>query len=308
MTGRRSLGLVIGLLLMAAAAGVFWLRQQQQEAAETVRRTLEQVEGELARTPLDRSALGDVLRRLRELPDADQLRLVTRARARIRLAQDRLVEAWELLGPLAQAVEPDPEDLWLGARILTRRNALNGDRGDARLAQGLAERHYQLTGEPASLLLAWQAAHRAGDTAEERRLASQLVDRAPGTLQAELVTSWYVFLDEDGHERITMSDLRDMEISFGQSPGGEVPLELEILLAVGLLRTEEEQDLREAVDRLSFLLPNYQAVVDLRDYAAVADQVRGDVGSRNNHLDWLLENAPQDHPRRALWQQLRRIR
>ena len=307
MTHRRALGLLIALLLVVAAAGVFWLQQQRQEAAETVRRTLEQVDGELARTPLDRSALGDLLRRLLELPDAGRLPTVTRARARIRLAQEQLVEAWDLMGPLAQALEPDPVDLLLGARILTRRNAMNGDRGDARRAQGLAERHCELTGEPASLLLAWQVAHRAGDTSEEQRLAGQLVDQAPGSLEAELVSGWYGFLAQGGAQRVTMSDLRDLEIRFGGSPGGEVPLELEILLAVGLLQTEEEEDLGEAVDRISFLLRNYQAVVDLRHYAAVADYARGEVGSRNAHLDWLLQNAPQD-PRRPQWQQLRQVR
>ncbi len=87
----------------------------------------------------------------------------------------------------------------------------------------------------------------------------------------------------------------------------QTPVELEILMIVGLLESQDEIDLRESVDRLQRLLESHQAVVDLRHYAAIAAYLQGEVNTRNSHLDWLLQNAPQD-PRRPRWTELRRSR
>jgi hypothetical protein len=284
------------------AGGGYWWQHQGQQAAELVRGTLLDVEAELGRSPRDRSALGRLILRLSKLPDADREPNLVRAQARIRLAQNRLMEAWDLLSGLAEALDAEPGDLWLGAGIVARRHALSGKKEEARLARSLAERHYELSGEPRSLLRAWQGAHRAGDREEELRLAGQLLEGHPDSLEAELLSTWGNYFAEEPAGRATLGELLELEIRFA-----EVPLELEIMLVMGLLETQEEGDQGAASDRVQRLLPDYSAIVDLRYYAAVVDHLGGRIDQRNAHLDWLLEAAPDDS-RQERWRRLRRGR
>ena len=304
MSSRRALWLLAVLGAVSIAGGGYWWQRQRQEAAELVRRTLQDVEAELARSPRDRGALGDLIRRLGKLPDANRERTLVRAQARVRLAQNPTnpTVAWDLLSALAEALDAEPEDLWLGAGILARRHALSGNREDARRARSLAQRHYELTAEPRSLLLAWQSAHRAGDGEEEVRLALRLVEGHPDSLEAEMLSTWGTYFAEESAGRATLGELRELEIRFT-----EVPLELEIMLVMGLLETREDGDYGAAVDRVQRLLPDYSAIVDLRYYAAVVDHLGGRIDQRNAHLDWLLGAAPDD-PRRERWRNLRRDR
>ena len=302
MTQRRSVRLLVAVVVLAVLAGAYGIMSQRQEAAEELRQVLAEVDAQLAVASPDGSTLGALIRRLNNLPDADRNPELIRARARVRLAQGRFNQAWELQAGLAEPVDAEAEDLWLGAQILARRHALGGNTNDARRAGSLAERHHGLTAQAGSLLLAWQCFHRAGDLEEERRLAGLLVEEHPNSLEVELLRAWSAALFEDQAQRPTLQVLRDLEIRFD-----ETPVELEILMIVGLLETRDERDLGESVDRLQRLLVSHSAVVDLRHYAAVAAYLRGDVNTRNSHLDWLLEKAPQD-PRRPRWTALRQSR
>lgn len=301
MTQQRSVRLLVALVVLVALAGAYWVLRGKQQASQELRRVLLDVDAQLAQ-PLDGSSLGALVLRLNNLPDADRNPQLIRVRARIRLAQGRFDRAWEIQAGLAEAVDAEAEDLWLGAQILARRHALGGNTDDARRAGSLAERHHGQTSQPGSLLLAWQCFHRAGDLQEERRLAGQLVADHPDSLEVELLRAWSAALFEDQAQRPTLQALRDLEIRFDQTP-----VELEILMIVGLLESQDEIDLGESVDRLQRLLESHQAVVDLRHYAAVAAYLQGEVNTRNAHLDWLLQNAPQD-PRRPRWTELRRFR
>lgn len=286
----RSSARVMAGLVVVAGVG-FWWWQQSRAAGAAVQSVLQETEAELARTQVDRDALGRLRLRLLELPDADSDPDVVRALARVLTATGRFAEAWDRLSALAVAPDAEAMDLQLGADILRRVHALNGDLEDARQARALAQRHHDLTSDPASLLLAWQLAHRSLDGAEEARLRDQLLQEHPASLETELVTTWGAFFAPDGAERVPMDRLVQLENRFER-----VPLELDIMLIVALLqRSQDEADLGAAVDRAAALLPENQAIPDLRYYSAIIALLRGDQQAHDAHRDWLLKNAP-NHP------------
>ena len=114
MTQRRSMRLVFALVVLAALAGGYWIMDQRQQAAEELRQVLAEVEAQLAVASQDRSSLGALLLRLNNLPDADRNPELIRVRARVRLTQGQFDAAWDLQAGLAEAIDAEAEDLWLG--------------------------------------------------------------------------------------------------------------------------------------------------------------------------------------------------
>jgi hypothetical protein len=282
------------------AVAVAVAAERRAEEAQ-IEQLLETSQGVLSAAQLDAAAAQAALRALKDhrLGDADA-RLVM-ARARLLLALGRFQQAWDAVAPLALAFEPAPAERLVAARILQR---LHGLRGDAMLAgqsADLAEGHYEVTGDVESAFLAWQSARRAGRAEQAAALAEKLQARHGDTPEGRLVAAI-------NREDTSMEVLLQLEIDFGSRrrplDAALTPEEIDAAVAFMLLRDGSEDKVGEAITRLERVLLSYPADPDVRAMLAFALHQSGDRTRRDLHLDWLLDNAPDD-ARHADWRQMR---
>ena len=221
------------------------------------------------------------------------------AHARLLLALDRLEPAWNALGPLVLALEPEPEELLVGARILKRRHGLRGDPELVGQAADLAEAHFEVTGEVGSAFLAWQCARRAGRPEAAAALAEKLTTQFGTTPEGRFVAAL-------ANEATTLGDLEKLEIDFADQSGpldrALAPEEVDFAIAFLLLRAGDKERIQDAIRRLETVLRTLSADPDARHLLALALHEAGDAKRRDLHLDWLLENAPAADERRAVWE------
>lgn len=295
--------LIVGALLLLAGGGFAWQQlQQRRAAAEQRRQLLADVDQALQQEAPDASELAALKLALERLPDHQSDRAAVLARARIERARQRDQVAWEVLAP-STGVDAGAAELRLGAELLLRLHARSGQREQARQARDLARRAYALSHDAADLLLQWQAEHRTGAAAEEEATQKQLLADHANSKEARLCAA----LQLEGLEALA-GEVRELMLEFV-----EPPVELGMARAVVLIR---EGDLAGAGDLLERLADQASALVDVRHLGAVqchavaADQQQPlevrhrALERRNAHLNFCLEHAAADDPRRQQWQDM----
>ncbi|MEM7198680.1 MAG: hypothetical protein AAF628_00325 [Planctomycetota bacterium] len=291
---RANVVATIGGVLAVGGAAVAWFMFTEARAAEAeVAALLRTAEIELGRPEQDRGGVTTILRQISEHErSAEEPRLV-RAAARLQLALGRVQQAWDTESALALEVEPQPEDLALGAQILLQLHAVRGDDADVGRALAYAERHFDASGSFESLFLAWQAAHRAARHKDRQRFAEMTQESFAAEPRARMIEA----LEANTSD---LAKLRALELDI-EAP---VPVELEFAIAKSLLTGDERSQWDEAVGRLQDVLNRYPSWVDGRSAAALAYHRTGDRSRRDAHLDWLLANARDDDRRRDTWRAL----
>lgn len=303
---KRLPGTVLVPIALLALAGGSWVYLQVRSARgerQRVADLLLDVEREVTKEEPEGSELSSLVTRIRNAGDPERDPRLRRALARIEVARGRDDRAWAQLQPLALAMEPEPDDQALGARLLASMHGKTGNLQDLRQALELAESAHRARGDTATLFLAWQCAVRLGGEASEtrQRLGDRLRELAPDGAEAALVT----ILARD-EEQVPVEDCQALAGRFE-----EVPMELAMALATGHLQQGAVADALHELDRV---LPRAPALMDLRHLAATACWAFGrqsqgaapaEVERRRSemaaHLRWLLANAPAGDPRRGHW-------
>lgn len=300
----KAAGWIIGAALLAIAGGgaaAFALVAERRAEEAQIAQLIEASQAVLSAAQLDGAAAQAALRGLKDhrLGDADP-RLVL-ARARLLLALGRFQQAWDAVTPLALAFEPSPPERLVAARILQRLHGLRGDASLAGQAADLAEGHYEATGDVESAFLSWQSARRAGRPEQAAAMAEKLQERHRDTPEGRLVTAI-------NREDTSIEEMLQLEIDFGARrrplDSALTPEEIDAAVAFMLLRDGSEDKVSEAVTRLERVLLTYPSDPDVRAMLAFALHRSGDRTRRDLHLDWLLDNAPED-ARREDWRQMR---
>jgi hypothetical protein len=218
------------------------------------------------------------------------------------LALGRLQPAWDTLAPLALAIEPGPEEVLVAARILKRLHGIRGDSTLIEQAADFAEGHYEVTGEVGSAFLAWQCSRRAGRTEAAEALAARLQADFGETPEGKLVAAL-------ANASTTIGDLLALEIEFGSRPrrldGALPPEEIDYAIAFLMLKSGDPDQLHEAISRAERVLRTVASDPDTRHLLAYALHQSGDQKKRDQHLAWLLENAPPNDARRETWAKMK---
>jgi hypothetical protein len=301
---RRNRPLVFAVVLLVLAGGGYGfmvLRESMQE-----QKRVDQLFGDAERLLADgdrRSAeLSRVVARLEDLDVND--RRVAMLLARIDVLRERYQRAIDrmdihLMGA-TNAVEDRTaalaylnQPLRGGADELERRSAWRRSREHA-------ERAHAQSGEAGDLFLAWQAASRAEDDDNQKRVADQLEREHGSSLEARTVA---LLLSED----VQIESVDDLANEWDV-----VPIELELARGALLLLG---QDYGAAAGRLQELLSRAPNIIKLRHLAAFAlhafaqalpegAERERQLQLRNAQLQWLSDNAAADDPRRPQWRDL----
>lgn len=149
------------------------------EASGVRQKLLAAVAASTQKQPVDGDELQRLMVQIEKLPDHAVARDALAAKAQIMLARDRAEAANALFGTIASEPGASPAEQGLGARILLRVH--EAGTADGAAASGLleqvvrlAEASYRQSQAPADLLLAWQAAERAGQHARAGEFAAAL--------------------------------------------------------------------------------------------------------------------------------------
>ena len=146
--------------------------------------------------------------------------------------------------------------------------------------------------------MAWQCARRAGRTEAAEVLGERLLSEFGDTPEGRLVAAI-------ANESTTVQDLLALEIDFGSRRGPRdgalAPEEIDQAIAILLLRSEDPDQIDEAVSRLERVLRTLGSDADTRHVLAGALHMAGDQKKRDLHFDWLLDNASPEDARRPTW-------
>ncbi len=300
----------LALLLLVAAGGYFAFHwwQQRQTAADERARLLADVAKAVAAAPPDRDELSRLMAGLQKLPDRDTARDLQAAEARIELARERPERAYAAFASLARQPGASPVDQGLGARILlawdqSGASDLATARGTLLEAATMAASAFAASGDVADLQCAWLAALRAPDANAAKGYAQQMTQQFGATPAGRLVAASDAFPNVD---RGTLAKLLD-ELS-------PPPVELAAMDVLLVLQGGDVKAAVAAADRLLVTAPGViaarwstVAVFHACAFAAAADSPdRAEwLARRDGQLDWLLQRAPADDPRRARWVELR---
>ncbi|MCR9247916.1 MAG: hypothetical protein NXI31_23040 [bacterium] len=304
---KLSPALLVPILLVLAACGWFVYQWFAADAAVQAEREklLGHIAIELDKDQPDTEELARLVARIKEFEDHATAPDLAAAHARIELHRDRSERAAELFLPIASTPGARPEHCGLAARILTRRHESGlPDRGSAvvMLEQILefAERAYGSSGSSEDLLFCWLAAMRLSDKARTIQFAERLTGDHPGSAATEFVEL------SNGFGPTTELDAIDRVRNQFARPQAE----LEAMLALAM---HFQKDLPGAIAQVEKTLSAFPGVVEVRVVAAAvfaacaagtAEQAGGNaswVRRRNAQLDWLLENAASEDPRRQGW-------
>lgn len=294
---RTGVWVTIGLLVLAAAALVVQrLRRDAARAAE-VAQLIEDVDTEVQKDKPDGSELGRLKLRLEKLPERATDRRLTLAMARIERARGRDNAAWELMAAHAAVGDASLAELRLGADLLLRLHARNGDRAQARQARDLALRAYGQSHQPEDLLLAALAAHRTGSAEEEAESSAQLHSQHADSKEARLCD-----LISKPPDAKFAAEVQALQAAFG-----EEPIELGVAAGIMLLQQEDPIGARAQLDQVASRAP---ALLDVRYWSGIACQAvaastqlsdeerQRAVVQRDAHLHYCLEHGI-DEARRA---------
>ena len=302
--------LAIAGIAVLAIGGGFWF--QKVSAADATQARIGGLCGDVAeaisRAQIDMAACLELLTRLDRLEqefDLDDARLL-RARAQLMVALEMsAAKIWQVVEVLVSGQDVAVEDLLLGAQIRKRRHAETGERDHAVSAAGLAELHFELTNDPASLQLAWQMASRADQQDRATGFAEILAKDFADTDAGRLVKSLAAFYAGYGTKReLDPAALQELVVLERELP--EVPEELSIALAAQGVSGNQEQQLA-ALGRLETVVKTYSTSVLARELLAIGhwrQQTLADCTTSRFHFDWLLRNHPR-HQAVSAWQRMR---
>ncbi len=307
---RRTPLLLLPAVVLLGVLGWFAFDAWRASSAAAAARVelLQEVEDELARRPVDTSALSRLVARIQKLDDHANAVDLLAAQARIELARGRPERAFELYVSVGDRPAASDADRRLLATILLRRHeGGGGDRStrDGWLRDGaaLALRVAEATGAAADWFAAWQAAVRLGDDALATRCREQLSAVDAESREARLAAAAASFRPEDPPDA-----LRLLGVEYD-----EPPVELAAMLVLLQLQAGETA---AAVAAVEPLLARAGGVTAVRWCAALVfhvcvlnsrDEVeRGTwLPRRNAQLDWLLENTSPEDVRREQWAAMR---
>ncbi|GAB4141188.1 MAG: hypothetical protein Fur0037_07950 [Planctomycetota bacterium] len=304
MTSRRAKILVpVGLLAAAAGALAWQYWKASERRAEEIRRIISDVDRETGKDRPDTSELGRLKLRIERVDDRASAPELALALAKIEFARGRFSMAWEALAPLATAGDAALDELRFGARILLVLHAQTGDRTLAVQCRTLASRAHDISGVVPDLFVAWQAAHRIGDSAAAEEIVRRLKSDHEGSKEAKLV-ELIESPPEDPTGETMRSAIAEVESAFAREP-----VELGLVRAVVQMKRGEILAARETLERLASRAP---AVLDVRHLSAIACHLvagspdlpeaerRRARAERDAHLDYCIRHG-QDDPRREQW-------
>ena len=305
----RALGgaalLVLGVICWF---GYQWYAGVQAVAAERAE-VLQGLDAQLALDSPDDGALSQLMGRIRKLEDHGTAPDLLAAQARVELRRGRPERARDLFLPIASVPGAAAADQGLAARILLRCHAAGlPDRSAAHAlledALAFALVAYADSDDPDDLLRAWLAARRLSDGDRGDELAGRILDECDGTPAAALVRAVQSF-----STRMPRGQLDAVRAELT-----EPCAELDAMIAMVELEARNLEEARRVVEPL---LVEAAGVVDARWATAVVfhafalgsaaqsdDRVKW-LRRRDVQLDWLMDHAVADDPRRSRWDQMR---
>ncbi|MCB9887098.1 MAG: hypothetical protein H6838_16520 [Planctomycetes bacterium] len=307
---RRGPLVFLPLLLLAFVGGyyVFGWFSARSSAAAARAELLREVDDELAKEPVDTSALSRLVARIDKLEDHTSAADLLAAQARIELVRGRPERAFDLFSSVGNQPEASEADRRLLTAILLRRHEAGGTdkamtegwlRDAATRALAIAER----TGNTNDWFVAWQASVRLDDADAVKRCREQLAAIDAESREARLAAAAAAFR-ADGPADVLYALRGEFTV---------VPIELAVMVAMAQLQAGETA---AAVTEIEALLNRAPGLIGVRVAAAIVFHVcvlnsQDDAGKqrwrprRDAQLDWLLENAPPDDKRRETWSQMK---
>lgn len=305
---RPALLLSILVLVAAGAAYGFTLFRRSAAAAQARQQLIADVVEATSQQPVDGDELSRLVLRIQEVPGHAADRQLALALARIESARGRLDRAFGHIEGFVTGPDATLEELRFAANLQLLRHGIGTRNGPEllRQARGFAVAAAELSHDADDLLLAWTAAVRQADGAAVESFAEQILKDHPGSLAAQLVQASKAFTPE-----APPPGLDELAQQFA-----EPPAELQVMRATVLV---QQQRPAEALALLRPALRNAAALVEVRNLMAVAlhlqaqreddpERRRAQLVDRDQHLDWLLANAPAADTRRALWLELQKQR
>lgn len=305
----RSFLLLPILALVALVAWFAWSKIAVGMAASDARQQLfASVDEELAKEPVDTSALSRLVAQIDKLLDHATAPDALFAKARIEMARGRPERAYELFAGTALRADVSDAERRLLATILVRRHQIgSADRSQAigwlrdglGILQPLAER----TDSVDDWFAVWQAATRLADDELAARAHARLQELDRESRQARLTAAAVKFLPEAPADHL-----------FGlRAEFGEAPVELEAMAVLAQLQAGENAAAAQAAE---LLLARAPGVLGARWCAAMVfhvcaltspDEVNKASWQqrRNVQLDWLQKQAEPDDRRRETWASMR---
>lgn len=307
---RRKPFVLLPVLLLAAVGGWYlfeWIAARSTVAAARTE-VLREVDEELAKEPVDSSALSRLMARIQKIEDHATAGDLLSAQARIEMERNRPERAFDLFAAVGNGPRASDADRRLLTRILLRRHESGG--GDRATAEGwlrdgaaramaIAER----SGSIEDWFIAWQAAVRLDDQESVQRAREQLLAIDAQARESRLAAAAAEFRPE------TSGDvLYAMRGEFAV-----VPVELAAMLCMVQLQAGETA---AALSEVEALLSRAAGVLGVRVCAAIVFHVcvlnsQDEAGKqrwrprRNAQIDWLLDNAPSQDARREGWSAMR---
>ena len=305
----RSLLLLPILALVGLAAWFAWSKIAAGMAASDARRQLfASVDEELAKEPVDTSALSRLVAQIDKLEDHATAQDALFAKARIEMARGRPERAYDLFAGTALRGDASDAERRLLATILVRRHqAGSADRSQAigwlrdglGILQPLAER----TDSVEDWFAVWQAATRLADDGLAARAHARLQELDRESRQARLTAAAASFLPENPADHLFA-----MRAEFG-----DAPVELEAMAVLAQVQAGENAAAAQAAEAMLARAPG---VLGARWCAAMVfhvcalaspDEVQKASWQqrRNVQLDWLQQQAEPDDRRRETWASMR---
>jgi hypothetical protein len=306
--------LVVAGVLVVGLVGT-WLTQvwlAANAAAGERSKLLAAIDAEVGKPAPDAGELSRLTAALHKQPDHETARELVVAAARIELARDHADRAWRLVAPFAGAPGASASDRLFGAQVLLRCHEGGGsDRNEEsawlRQALALAQGAQAELDLPEAALCAWQAAARLGDSAAAEAMAAALRDRHGGSLEARVVA-----LAGSFDPAAPRGDLDALV--------AEMAPPLPELSAMQVLASLQQGEMAAAVASAEATLARAPGVLVVRlaacvvfhacvaGHAADAAHRAPWVARRDVQLDWLLDRAPAEDPRRQAWGSMRDLR
>ncbi|MCC6783472.1 MAG: hypothetical protein IT457_11585 [Planctomycetes bacterium] len=347
MSSKRVLAAIAVVVVLGGGSAAFVVWRAAQEREQRADGLLASVASELALERPEVEDLRRLLREVRELDEADPRPGLKLAGAELLVALGRQGEGWESIADLVTVPGALDAHVRVGARVAAACHAVSGEVAVGRQALALAASVEGSDDELAPYrALAWQLAFRLGEIDEWLARTREALDGSVNHAAARgiralakplgVLFAARVGLDVAaplGEVQVALAKLlgevpastrATLETAADAWPGSRAEFELAFAAAlldeVGALDPsapsgDTERALRAALERAELALASQPSSCDARHVAVIAyaglRQAFGlrddDVTRARGHLRWLLQNAPDSHLARPIWQQLQAV-